>query len=83
MPPPKHGAESIVKGFPPELLERIKCPVTVVHGKGDKVVPPDCGRLIFDTIPQADLHMFGNCGHWVQIERRNDFIRLLDQFINH
>jgi len=81
MPPPKDGADSIVKAFPAALIQRIKCPVTVVHGKQDKVVPPACGQLIFDTLPQADLHMFGNCGHWVQKERKQDFMQLLDMVI--
>jgi 2-hydroxy-6-oxo-octa-2,4-dienoate hydrolase len=33
------------------------------------VVPPECGLLIANSIPDADLHLFGRCGHWVQSEQ--------------
>jgi 2-hydroxy-6-oxo-octa-2,4-dienoate hydrolase len=82
MPPPKEGKNAIVKGFPPSLLEKIQCPTLVVHGREDRVVPPTCGQLIFQSVKNADLHMFGNCGHWVQIEKRAAFLELLNDFID-
>lgn len=82
MPPSKDGKEAIVKGFPPELLKNIKCPTLVVHGREDRVVPPACGLTIFNSVPNADLHLFGQCGHWVQLERSNDFVKILKDFID-
>jgi 4,5:9,10-diseco-3-hydroxy-5,9,17-trioxoandrosta-1(10),2-diene-4-oate hydrolase len=31
-------------------------------------------------IPNVQLHVFGNCGHWVQLERQRDFERLVTDF---
>ena len=41
---------------------------------------PEIERLL-RLIPHAQLHVFGECGHWVQIERARDFTRLLIDFL--
>ncbi|MFC3050662.1 alpha/beta fold hydrolase [Kordiimonas pumila] len=81
MPPPEEGRDTIVKGFPQKYLTGIKCEALVVHGREDRVVPPECGRRIFEAIPRAELHMFGQCGHWVQLERSQQFKKLLSDFL--
>ena len=32
-------------------------------------------------IRNVQLHVFGNCGHWVQLERQRDFELLVAQFL--
>jgi 2-hydroxy-6-oxo-octa-2,4-dienoate hydrolase len=39
------------------------------------VVPVQSGIFASTHIPDADLHVYGRCGHWVQLERRADFVR--------
>lgn len=81
IPKPKEDGPTMVKGFPAAAVAKINAPTLVLHGREDRVVPPDCGLLLARNIPQADLHMFGRCGHWVQTERRSDFLRLVTNFI--
>ncbi|MBC7782802.1 MAG: alpha/beta fold hydrolase [Burkholderiales bacterium] len=54
----------------------------IIHGREDRVIPPDNARRLFDLIPDAELHMFGHCGHWTQIERVDRFNGLVAQFLH-
>jgi 2-hydroxy-6-oxo-octa-2,4-dienoate hydrolase len=38
--------------------------------------------LIANTVPNADLHLFGNCGHWVQTEQTARFVSLVREFLS-
>lgn len=81
VPQPNPDGPTIVKGFPAKAVAAIEAPTLVLHGREDRVVPPQCGQLLAQSIPNADLHLFGKCGHWVQTERRADFLRLVIDFV--
>ncbi|MEX1058296.1 MAG: alpha/beta hydrolase [Natronospirillum sp.] len=81
IPKPNDNGPTMVKGFPAKSVKNITAPTLVVHGREDQVVPPECGRLLAEHIPNADFHLFGRCGHWVQIERRTTFLGLTKQFL--
>ncbi len=62
-------------------IRHIRCPTLIVHGREDQVIPPDTSRLLFELIPNAELHMFGKCGHWTQIEHAVAFNHLVASFL--
>ncbi|MBS4730295.1 alpha/beta fold hydrolase [Mycobacterium sp. SM1] len=62
-------------------IRDIQCPALIVHGREDRVIPPDTSRRLFELIPNAQLHMFGKCGHWTQIEHAAAFNRLVASFL--
>lgn len=80
IPKPNAEGPTRVKGFPEAAVAKIEAQTLVLHGREDKVVPVSCGQLLARAIPNADLHLFGRCGHWVQTERRADFLRLVSAF---
>ncbi|MBK5517235.1 alpha/beta fold hydrolase [Pseudomonas sp. TH10] len=82
LPAPAAEGETVVKGFPAAALAKIKAPTLVVHGREDRVVPPECGLLIANSVPDADLHLFGRCGHWVQSEQPARFVSLVRHFLS-
>lgn len=53
----------------------------VVHGRNDRVIPVDASLRLHALLPNADLHLFANCGHWTQIERAAEFVTLVDAFL--
>lgn len=57
--------------------------VLILHGKLDAVIPLDVSLRLARLIRNSDLQVFGNCGHWVQIERAASFNRVVAQFIQH
>lgn len=64
-----------------QAIRHIECSTLIVHGREDRVIPPDTSRRLFELIPNAQLHMFGKCGHWTQIEHAWAFNRLVASFL--
>lgn len=55
--------------------------VLVVHGREDRVIPLTNAYRLLELIPEAQLHAFGHCGHWTQIERSVAFNELVLDFL--
>jgi len=66
---------------PDEQIAAITAPTLLLHGREDKVIPLASSLRIFDLLPNAELHVFGHCGHWTMIERRDDFNALVMRFL--
>jgi 2-hydroxymuconate-semialdehyde hydrolase len=56
-------------------------PTLIIHGREDKVIPAETSRRLFELLPNAELHMFGKCGHWTQIEHTDRFNMLVADFL--
>jgi 2-hydroxymuconate-semialdehyde hydrolase len=65
-----------------EALREMKQPVLIVHGREDMIVPVDCSIAFHKVIPNSELHVFGNCGHWTQIEMRERFVEVVLPFLH-
>ena len=66
---------------PDEQLRLLPHRTLVVHGREDKVIPVECSAHLAATIARAQLHIFGQCGHWSQIEYATEFNGLLLNFL--
>ena len=77
--PRQHGVDSLASD--PGQIGALRHPALVIHGREDEVIPPEAGKRLFDLIPNAELHMFGKCGHWTQIEKSAAFNRLVVEFV--
>ncbi|KSZ60316.1 2-hydroxy-6-oxo-2,4-heptadienoate hydrolase [Rhodococcus pyridinivorans KG-16] len=65
---------------PDEELAAIEHEVLILHGREDRVVPVAASQKMFDLIPNSQLHIFGKCGHWTQIEHAARFQQLVSAF---
>ncbi|MBF4480142.1 alpha/beta fold hydrolase [Rhodococcus rhodochrous] len=65
---------------PDEDLAAIEHEVLILHGREDRVVPVAASQKMFDLIPNSQLHIFGKCGHWTQIEHAARFQQLVSTF---
>lgn len=81
IPAPEPEGETIVRGVPERALRTIAQPTLVLHGREDHVVPFELGVRLHRCIPDSELHGFGQCGHWVQVERRERFLDLTLEFL--
>jgi 2-hydroxymuconate-semialdehyde hydrolase len=52
----------------------------IVHGREDKVIPLTSSYELFSMIQKAQIHVFGQCGHWTQIEHATRFNKLISDF---
>ncbi|MFD1051548.1 alpha/beta fold hydrolase, partial [Kibdelosporangium lantanae] len=55
--------------------------VLLIWGREDRVNPLDGALVALKTIPRAQLHVFGRCGHWAQLEKFDEFNRLTLDFL--
>ena len=53
----------------------------VVHGRDDQVIPLSTSLTLSSWIPRSQLHVYGQCGHWTQIEHAERFARLVGDFL--
>ncbi len=67
---------------PEDEIRRLPHPTLILHGREDQVIPVATSLRLIQLIDRADLHVFGRCGHWVQIERAADFTRLVRDFLS-
>lgn len=67
---------------PAEQIAQLPHDTLIIHGREDKVIPLDTSMQLFSLIQRAQLHVFGECGHWAQIEHSARFARLLRDFFN-
>ena len=51
---------------PPSALKRMDNPFLLIHGHEDRFVPLQSSLYVMDYLPNAQLHVFKNCGHWAQ-----------------
>lgn len=66
---------------PDSELATVAQPTLIVHGREDQVIPLSNSLRLLQLIGEAQLHVFGHCGHWVQIEERDAFVALVRAFL--
>jgi 4,5:9,10-diseco-3-hydroxy-5,9,17-trioxoandrosta-1(10),2-diene-4-oate hydrolase len=60
---------------------RLRHPVLLIWGREDRVNPVDGALVAMKLIRRAQLHVFGGCGHWAQLEKADEFNRLAIGFL--
>jgi pimeloyl-ACP methyl ester carboxylesterase len=63
-------------------LDKISAPTLLLWGRDDRTITLDGSQIMLKQVPNVQLHVFGNCGHWVQLERPRDFERLVTDILS-
>lgn len=78
--PRQNGVEALasreedIRALPHETL--------VVHGREDQVLPLSNSLTLAQWISRSQLHVYGRCGHWTQIEHAARFNQLVENFLS-
>lgn len=67
-------AEADIRALPHKTL--------LVHGRDDRVIPLSTSLTMNQWIIDSQLHIYGRCGHWTQIEHAAEFSRLTADFLS-
>lgn len=67
------SAEADIRALPHQTL--------IIHGRDDQVIPLSTSLTLSQWIARSQLHVFGQCGHWTQIEHAARFARLVRDFL--
>lgn len=66
------GNQDYIRNIPHDTL--------IIHGREDRVIPLENSLLLNKLIVNSQLHVFGKCGHWTQIEHTEEFAQLVGDF---
>jgi pimeloyl-ACP methyl ester carboxylesterase len=61
-------------------LRRVACPVLLLWGENDRLVPPAYGLAYKAHLPQARWEIIPDCGHMAMFEREAAFVETLRRF---
>lgn len=66
-----------------EKLSKLQCPVCLIWGEKDKLVPVRIGFQCYDLIPHSNkrIYVFKKTGHYSVLERPRDFSESLFKFL--
>jgi 4,5:9,10-diseco-3-hydroxy-5,9,17-trioxoandrosta-1(10),2-diene-4-oate hydrolase len=60
---------------------RLRHEVLLIWGREDRVNPLDGALIAVKQLRRAQLHVFGGCGHWAQLEKFDEFNELSLRFL--
>jgi 2-hydroxymuconate-semialdehyde hydrolase len=63
-------------------LERVACPVLLMHGRDDQAFPPAVSTRLAGYLRDADLVLLSECSHSVAFERTTTFLSIVREFFN-
>lgn len=64
-----------------ESLSDIRNTTLLIWGRNDRGVALERGVLLFEALPDAELHVFNHCGHWAFWDQADRFNRLVGDFL--
>ena len=67
---------------PVTALKRIQNPILLVHGRDDMVCSVESSYYLLSHLQNAQLHVYGKCGHWTQIEKQESFNNLIQNYFS-
>ncbi|OIT35563.1 PREDICTED: uncharacterized protein LOC109243201 isoform X1 [Nicotiana attenuata] len=75
--------DSASESKPPlsKRLREISCPVLIVTGDSDRLVPPWNSERLSRAIPGSCLEIIKNCGHLPHEEKVEEFVSIVDRFL--
>ena len=63
-------------------MHKVTVPTLLTWGRDDRVSPLDMALIPMRSIPNAELHVFPNCGHWAMIEAKSAFEATVLSFLS-
>lgn len=68
--------------LPEEEIAKIPHPALLVHGREDVIVPMENSIKGHKLLKNSELHIYGECGHWTQVEKPQAFAQLVKNFLS-
>jgi 2-hydroxy-6-oxonona-2,4-dienedioate hydrolase len=83
---PRHEAQRARRTAPPhrpilDELPRLGPKTLILWGRNDPGAAVERALLLFERIPGAELHVFDECGHWVQWDQAPRFNQIVSAFL--
>ena len=67
----------------PHLLHRLKrLPTQIIWGRNDSIIPVSASQVYHESIPGSRVSVLENCGHHPELEKPDEFVRLVKDFLS-
>lgn len=63
-------------------LKEMKTPTLIIWGANDRFIPVKYAQVVHKEIPNSRLHLIPECGHVPMVEKPNEFVQVIENFIN-
>jgi 4,5:9,10-diseco-3-hydroxy-5,9,17-trioxoandrosta-1(10),2-diene-4-oate hydrolase len=73
--------DSFEEGMLWREAHQLRHPTLLIWGREDRVNPLDGALVPLKLLRNCQLHVFGGCGHWAQLEKFEEFNRLALDFL--
>ncbi|MBL4801562.1 MAG: alpha/beta fold hydrolase [Emcibacter sp.] len=77
--PRQNGVDAMVSAE--EDIKSLTHKTLIIHGREDRVIPLQNAYQLMSYIDNAQMHIFGKCGHWTQIEYTDEFNHIVKRFL--
>lgn len=64
-----------------DRLHELRTPTLILHGAQDQLVPVAWAERAHRLIPNSQLRIIEQCGHWPQREKPEEFLRAVSSFL--
>lgn len=61
--------------------ERVKCPLLVIHGRKDRIIPVHASERLHELVPESTLVVLPNSGHCPQLDDPSGLTKHVLRFI--
>lgn len=78
-PPRQNGVDDLASSE--EEIRALPHEALIIHGREDPIIPLQASQTLAQWLTKSQLHVFGQCGHWTQIEHAERFARLVEDFL--
>jgi pimeloyl-ACP methyl ester carboxylesterase len=65
----------------PAYLRGVKTPTLIIWGKQDAIIPVNCGELYHQALSNSTLHVIDRCGHSPAVEKPQEFLQVVQEFL--
>jgi pimeloyl-ACP methyl ester carboxylesterase len=77
----RHFMLDVPRGRPTEVCGAVQCPVLLAHGEKDIMDPIAEAYEVLSMLPNAELYVFKDCGHFPVFTAPNEFCEVLVKFV--
>ncbi|MFE2337801.1 alpha/beta fold hydrolase [Streptomyces sp. NPDC093065] len=72
----------VADGPSPVDLSMVRTPVLALHGACDRVSAVGVSERLADALPHGHLKVVAGAGHWIHVDRPDEFCALVEEFLS-
>ncbi|MHA2366620.1 MAG: alpha/beta fold hydrolase [Candidatus Hodarchaeales archaeon] len=76
-----HQAQAATAFNAENQLHQVSVPTLIIHGKKDRIVPPNNAKMLAEKIKSSELVFIENGQHWIFVEHFEQFNEIILNFL--